>query len=256
MTVADFLKQALAIADSAPVYREGGTGADGTCDCIGLVMGALYALGYGKYELHSSNYFARKQTDDLTALKEVSQLCPGMLVYKARTDTAQLNARYQPGGNCYNGDLLDYYHAGVVESVHPLSIVHCTSSAEINGIARDKIINGWTHCGMVRGLGETADAQTAVVTAQNGKPVNLRKRPDAHAPLLSRIAVGTQVRVNETAQGWAKVNAGGETGYMMQEFLRFENDEQTYVRLPLDAVLEIIETLRAYAPDSAKEESL
>ncbi len=256
MTTADFLKQVLAIADSAPSYREGGTGADGTCDCIGLVMGAMYALGCGKYELHSSNYFARKQTDGLSELQDVSQLSAGMLVYKARTDTARLNARYLPGGSCYNGDLLDYYHAGVVESVYPLSIVHCTSSAEANGIARDKSIGSWTHFGTVSGLGETAAKHTAVVVAPNGKPVNLRKRPDAHAPLLSRVAVGTQVSVSETAQGWARVKAGGETGYMMQDFLRFQNDEEPCVRLPLSAVMEIIETLRAYVTDMTEEGTL
>ena len=56
MTTQAFLNAVCAIADAAPSYREGGTGADGTCDCIGLVMGAMYALGRAKYDLHSSNY--------------------------------------------------------------------------------------------------------------------------------------------------------------------------------------------------------
>ena len=99
MTTSDFLTAVRSIADSRPVYREGGTGKDGTCDCIGLVMGALYALGRTGYDLHSSNYFARFQTDHLAPITSVSQLKAGMIVYKARSETAGLNPRYLSGGS-------------------------------------------------------------------------------------------------------------------------------------------------------------
>jgi len=250
-----FLEEIRRIAQSAPVYREGGTGADGTCDCIGLVMGAMYALGRSRYELHSSNYFARRQTDRLTPLLDAAQLSPGMIVYKARTATDALNVRYQPGGSCYNGDLLDYYHAGVVESVRPLSIVHCTSSGNANGIVIDNGCETWTHCGYVAGLEEPEmDVQTAIVTASSGKTVNLRKRPDLNAPLVMRVQVDAAVTVHESADGWAKVTVDGEPVYMMEAFLRREDVLEQWVKLPLQAVLDIIETLKAYAAAKTKEE--
>lgn len=254
MTVNAFLEAVSSIADKEPVYREGGTGADGTCDCIGLVMGAMYALGRSRYDLHSSNYFARFQTEDLSELKDTAQLAPGMIVYKARTEMHDLNARYQPSGSCWTGDLLDYYHAGVVESLDPFSIVHCTSAGGTDGIVRDRSRAGWTHCGHVRGLAQNTEPKRAVVTARSGHTVNLRKRPEKNAPLIARVPLGAAVTVQETADGWAKVTAQGTTGYMMENFLRQESAQQQWVRLPLDKVLEMIETLTACAAEQTKEE--
>lgn len=55
MTNTEFVKRVLEISATNPTYRTGGDGRDGTCDCIGLVMGALG----GKFDMHSTNYFAR-----------------------------------------------------------------------------------------------------------------------------------------------------------------------------------------------------
>jgi len=257
MTADAFLNAVQNIVQSAPVYREGGTGADGTCDCIGLVMGAMYACGQAAYDLHSSNYFARFQTDGLEALDTEDQLQPGMIVFKARSGADTLHERYQPGGRCFNGDLLDYYHAGVVESVQPLSIVHCTSSNNANGIAFDDSIRGWTHCGSISGLAKAQPSGcSAVVTAPSGKTVNLRRRPDKAAPVLCRVPIGSVVTVSESAQGWARVTADGVTGYMMESFLERGNQQEQWVRLPLQSVLDIIETLKAFALTKTKEELL
>ena len=46
-----FLSAVDAIQAEAPTYRSGGKAADGTCDCIGLIIGAL-------------------TTDDLEAIRE------------------------------------------------------------------------------------------------------------------------------------------------------------------------------------------
>ena len=255
MTVKTFLEAVRSIADSRPAYREGGTGKDGTCDCIGLVMGAMYALGRGKYDLHSSNWFARFQTDDLAPVTSVSQLKAGMIVYKARSETEALNPRYLPGGSCYNGDLLDYYHAGVVESAQPLSIVHCTSANGADGIVRDSAVGGWTHCGHVKGLtAETQETYTAVVSAVTGSTVNLRKRPEKSASVIRRIPVGAVVSVHGSSNGWAKVVHNGESGYMMADFLSSDVSEQPWVRLPLSALNEVLRLLSAYTADKEETE--
>lgn len=64
MTTAKFLERVKAIADANPTYRTGGDGSDGTCDCIGLIMGAIGK----KYDMHSTNYFARFQMRSVDSL--------------------------------------------------------------------------------------------------------------------------------------------------------------------------------------------
>ncbi|MDD6041946.1 MAG: SH3 domain-containing protein [Clostridia bacterium] len=219
------------IAETAPTYRTGGTGMDGTCDCIGLVMGAMYALGHSEYPMHSSNYFARCEVDNLQRVDAMEdELKPGMLLFKARSDgnpRYDLHMRYRQGGRYFTGDLLDYYHVGVVTGVNPLEITHCTSTGQTDGIARDGTLDSWTHAGMVRGLdyreddgGEAEEAvETAIVTAQSGSTVNLRERPGEKAGLLMRVPIGRRVAVLERASGWAHVQVDGTTGYMMEAFL-------------------------------------
>ena len=41
-----FLAALQQMADARPTYRTGGSGKDGTCDCIGLIIGALRIAGY------------------------------------------------------------------------------------------------------------------------------------------------------------------------------------------------------------------
>lgn len=45
VTLEAFLIEVAKIKSEAPTYREGGDGSDGTCDCIGLVIGAIRRAG-------------------------------------------------------------------------------------------------------------------------------------------------------------------------------------------------------------------
>lgn len=222
MNITKFLAGVRRIADARPVYRTGGKGADGTCDCVGLIIGALGQ----KYDMHSTNYFARTQMRSLDALVDESQLHPGSVVYKSRRDTGELNERYKAGGRYYTGDLLDYYHVGVVTSIAPLEITHCTSTGNVNGIAYDDSIRAWSHFGDLLDVEYDQEEAVAValyraaVTAKSGKTVKMRKRPDAVADVLEKIPLGQTVDVLESADGWAKIRWNGTTGYMMGEFLR------------------------------------
>lgn len=257
MTTQAFLNAVKRIADASPVYREGGTGADGTCDCIGLIMGAMYACGQPAYDMHSSNYFARYQTAQLDTIRSQESLQESMIVYKARNGANTLHERYLPGGRYHTGDLNDYYHAGVVESIEPFSIVHCTSAGDISGIVRDHSLSGWTHCGFAAGSSsDPAAVSCAVITAPSGKTVNLRKRPHRDGALLLRIPLGSRVEVQERADGWARVRFNGLIGYVMECFLQPDSLETDWVRLPRSAVLDMIETLRACALAHEKEETL
>lgn len=224
-----FVDHVLQIADKRPTYREGGTGKDGTCDCIGLIMGAMYAMGRKKYPMHSTNYFARYQMRDLHDITSEMDYRYGMVVYKSRADTAGLNARYHPGGRYYTGDMLDYYHVGVVTSLMPLHITHCTSGGGANGIKTDYAIGEWRYGGEIIGLNYTQNTNgcdamevlyRATVTAPSGSTVNLRESPRADGKLLDRVPIGTEADVWEDAQGWSHIKTdSGQVGYMQSKFL-------------------------------------
>lgn len=231
MTAKDLLAQVLAIEAQQPVYRTGGTGDNGTCDCIGAVMGGMYRLGRAAYPLHSSNYFARYQTDELHEICDASGLVPGQILYKAKDDPSDLHARYLPGGTHCNGDTRDYYHAGMVASVSPLSIVHCTASGGVNGFTRDEELGQWRFAGKVRGVSYGAEIdrqEQAIVTVTSGTTANLRLRPTTQSRRVARVPVGTQVTITEQADGWAHViTPKGERGYMMTQFLKTNHSLET-----------------------------
>lgn len=253
MTAEQFLDNIKQIADSDPVYRTGGSGKDGTCDCVGLIMGALG----GRFDLHSSNYFARFQMRSLDALADESQLHPGSIVYKSRRDTGELNARYQTGGRYYTGDLLDYYHVGIVTSIDPLEITHCTSSGDVDGITTDTSIRAWSHFGDLLDVDYSQEEaiqmaqKRAAVTASSGSTVRMRKRPDGSAPEVAKVPIGQAVEVLESAAGWAKINWNSTTGYMMAQFLRTiepetvqTNGESVTITITKDAAMAFFEALK------------
>jgi len=241
-SVQNFVAAVLDIAATRPTYRTGGTGKDGTCDCVGLIIGAMYALGKKKYAMHSSNYFARYQMQQqaMTKLALESDCKLGMVVYKARADRGDLNSRYKPGGRYYTGDLLDYYHVGVVTSVVPLRITHCTSGGGTSGIKTDSSLGQWQYGGMLRGIDSACPSQPdlggdvameviyrGTVTAPTGSSVNLRESPSTKGKLIERVPIGSVVDVWEDAQGWAHIQtAEGRVGYMMSLYLDKVPDEK------------------------------
>ncbi|MBP3647196.1 MAG: SH3 domain-containing protein [Clostridia bacterium] len=266
MTIAAFLEKVREIAARELTYRTGGSGVDETCDCIGLIMGAMYNLGRSRYDLHSTNYFARYQMETLEPLN-LTKLEAGMIVYKAREDAGELNARYKPGGRYYKeGDLLDYYHVGVVENADPLVIVHCTRDGTINGITRDYARKNWTHAGWLKGPSKTETeeeapvATRAIVIANEGSTVNMRTSPGLKGELVMRVPIGATVTVLETAENelgetWSKIQNGGYTGYMMSRFLKAvaddieaapsppENEDEVQVTIPKNAAEAILRAL-------------
>lgn len=233
-SVQKFVEAVLAIAAKQPTYRTGGTGKDGTCDCIGLIMGAMYALGRRRYDMHSTNYFARYQMDDLRPIGSELDYRYGMVVYKARADTGDLNARYQPGGRYYTGDMLDYYHVGVVTNVMPLHITHCTSDGSADGIKTDYAMGGWRYGGELKDIDYKTGGTSmevlyrATVKAKKGETVNLRVSPKDGTKLIDRVPIGTGVDVWEDAQGWAHIQTDtGRVGYMQSKYLARQDGAET-----------------------------
>ena len=137
----EFLAAVEEIAAENPSYRKGGSGFDGSCDCIGLIIGALQRCG-GKWTgIHGSNWAARNATDGLKRIVSNAELEVGELVYKAK---APGEKEYDlPGRYKGDKDQNDYFHVGVVLSVYPLRIRHMTTPT----VKVDTKIGAWSHHG-------------------------------------------------------------------------------------------------------------
>ena len=225
-----FLEKVQEIADASPVYRLGGDGSDGTCDCIGLIIGAIRRAGGSWTGIHGSNYAARYEMRELLPVMDAGELNPGDVVYKARTPGQAgyaLPERYKN-----DPDKNDYYHVGVVTAVEPLEITHCTGP----GIVRDSKLGRWTYRGRLEKVDYDGTSQevgtmvqTATVVADSGSKVKMRSKPSTSDGLYWEVPVGATVQVAENTGGWAKVRYGDRTGYMMEEFLAMDAQESPEV---------------------------
>lgn len=229
-------------------YQSGGDGKGGGCDCIGLIIGAIRLAGGEWKGTHGSNYAAR---NEMRSLGFITTPYLGEIVYKAKEpgqDGYDLPAKYQS-----SGDLLDYYHVGVVTSVNPLTITHCTSVA--GGIKRDSTLGQWRFGGELKlvDYGESDEPMEALyqatVTAVSGRTVNLRANPSEKARVLKSVPVGSVVDVlDDTDPAWSKITYNSITGYMMSKFLTVPEEinlreELEQARDHLVTALEIVEKL-------------
>lgn len=226
MILEAFIAQVEAIAQASPVYRPGGDGSDGTCDCIGLVIGAIRRAGGSWTGTHGSNYAARYEMRELLPVTDAGELCLGDVVYKARTPGQAgyaLPERYKK-----NPDQRDYYHVGVVTATSPLEITHCTSP----GIVRDTKLGKWTYRGRLEKVDYDGTSQevgtmvqAATVVADSGDDVKMRSTPSKTDGLYYKVPVGATVQVASVDGEWAKVRYQDRTGYMMVEYLEMDVQE-------------------------------
>jgi hypothetical protein len=227
-----FLSKVMEIFNSNPKRREPGDGSDGYCDCIGLLIGAIRRMGLKWTGIHGSNWCARKELQKLEKINSVSDLSVGDAVLKGcdqNTKGWALPSRYRKGGKYYNGDLNDYYHAGVVESVNPLRIRHMSSKMTL-----DTKLGKWNYHGKLTILVKAAGGVTptpvptsgeqAYVVAESGSTVNMRRTPSLKGALITRIPLGTIVNIISPGEEWCKISYGNKTGYMMAKFLDIVGD--------------------------------
>lgn len=229
-----FIEMVLLIKSLNPKRREPGDGSDGYCDCIGLIIGAVRRMGLKWTGIHGSNWAARKEFVQLKKINSVSDLQVGDVVLKGRPRSNQkwdLPTRYRSGGKYYNGDLTDYYHAGVVTKTNPLNITHMSSKMTV-----DTKLGNWNYYGTLKLLANAAanitpvpepapsTGSTAIVTATSGATVNLRKTPSLSGVLILRVPLGKTVTVVSPGEEWAYISYGNTKGYMMAKFLDIIGD--------------------------------
>lgn len=211
MTVGEFLAAIGEIERTDPRYRLGGDGSNGTCDCIGLIIGACRRCGLRWPGIHGTNWTARNVTAGLSPIHGVNSLRVGDMVFKQRAPGQSHYAL--PGRYARSPDRLDYYHVGVVRSVSPLRIVNCTTP----GIRTDTTLRNWTYKGWLTLLDEGS----------------------APLPLLRRGAKGDDVRRAQQllmAAGYAlpRYGADGSFGRETRAAVkRFQKDH----RLTTDGVI-------------------
>ncbi len=248
MTVSDFVNAAQIIANRIKYYLKdcGGLTPDGGCDCIGLIKEA-YTLAGGRWNAGTgSNASARYMMQGLE-IANAGTLAEGMVVYKLRPPG-------DPGWrlpDTYRGhpDQNDYYHIGVVVTVHPLQILHCTTVQ--GGKKVDSSVGDWKKCGFLKGVDRTMapisrDGWKMVdygreITSENGGNVNLRSGPGTNYSVVKSLKVGTEVEVRyEVDETWAQVYTGGVEGYVMRKYLKAPETQaaQTYAE-PISAQGEI-----------------
>lgn len=230
-----FLEKALQLFNSNPKRREPGDGSDGYCDCIGYLIGSLRRTGLTWTGIHGSNWAARKEAVNLHKVSSINDLEVGDMVLKGcnpGTSGYSLPSRYKKGGAYYNGDLTDYYHAGLVYSKNPFQIRHMSSKMTI-----DTKLGKWNYAARLRPLvnagayKETTNTEPVItpssgtqakVTAPSGSTVNFRKTPSLRGALIMRIPLGTIVEIVQPGEEWCKIKYDNKTGYMMAKFLEIQ----------------------------------
>lgn len=243
-TVEKYLAGCQKVVDAKPKYVNGASGLD-ECDCIGMDKYSFRENGV-EFSSTGTNYTFRHQVEDIRPIVGTSDLEIGEVVFKFRKPGEKgynLPEKYQKGGSDYNGDLNDYYHIGTVMSVYPLRIAHMTTpTAKV-----DITIGKWGYAAKwlpqyIKSYKPTPEPEpipepiqtpeTATVWAENGKPVNLRKRPSKAAALVDRVPCGDFVEIIEKGTDWCHVRWKNKVGYMITEFLILPDDVLYTVMIP------------------------
>lgn len=216
-------------------YKQPYSGQNGLSDCIGYIIGALELEGQKWGGIHGSNYAERYRTKNVFKVTSASQLQLGQIVYKAYAPGANgytLPEKYRQGGSMYNGDLNDYYHVGVVTSVNPLEISHCSTG----GMHRDSKLGKWSYAGYCSLVDYSdtpvqpapdepskAETGTMVVDVPDDTSVNVRRTASNESGILTRLPEGCVVNVTSTLGQWSHIEYSydktGE-GYIMSKFLK------------------------------------
>lgn len=222
ITVSKFLDGVQEIINSKPVYKSGKDGSKGECDCIGLIIGAIRRAGGVWKGTHGSNYAARYETIWTDKLES------GGVVYKFHNPEDP--GWGLPSAYSADKDPKDYYHVGVVVSISPLKIAHCTSWSGGSGIKIDTAMGNWKKSGRLKKVDYNAitpqyqpenegETMKAYINLPADKNVFLRIKPNQESDWYARIPGQSEIEMVSVDNGWVRARWGKHDGYIMSEFV-------------------------------------
>ena len=238
-TRAKFVDRCMDIVNAKPAYQLGCSSLT-KCDCIGMVKYSLRE-NHVSFSTTGTNWTFRNQVDNIRGITGASVLRIGDVVFKSKSQRDSgynLPSKYRPGGSGYNGDLNDYCHIGVVKSVSPLRIIHMTGPTA----KTDTSIGKWKYAADLKAQYVNSDEPSpapeptptptpepvptpevdqAVVWAESGQYVKMRKEPSTKCRLYEEIPIGAHVTIIVRGEEWTRINFGRWKGwYMMTRFLK------------------------------------
>ena len=93
------------------------------------------------------------------------------------------------------------------------------------------------------------------VTAKSGTTVKLRQKPSTDCPIYWDIPVGTEMEIVDQRENWSKCICGGLTGWMKNEFIRMDGEEDSTIA-PEPSVSEAPGQFEDAQPDPEPEQAL
>ena len=204
-----------------PYVSPGSNDANGI-DCSGLFVKIYRDQGVSIY--HGSNRIYRKYCNEKGRITSISQLQPGMAVFKWKDR--------QPAG--HNDTLGDFHHIGLVVSGNPLRIIHASSAK--GAVVEDTKLGQWMYFGKLKNVAyengddnmpenENLDMEKfAVVTAESGSSVKMRAKPSTASSTYWDVPIGSTVVVTDKGETWSHIRYGSRSGYMMTKFLKEQED--------------------------------
>lgn len=209
-------------------YVSPGTNDQNGIDCSGLFVKMYRDQGARIY--HGSNTIYHEYCSETGKLTSEKQLQTGMAIFKLKAWTES-----DKGNKWYGKDPGNLSHIGYVLSTNPLQIIHASSAA--GEVTIDTKIGKWACWGKLKAVDygtepspdpgpspepepEPEPQKWMVVYAENGKPVNMRAKPNLKAALVDKLPVGTTVRwLKEDGAGWAYIQRANKLGWMLECFL-------------------------------------
>lgn len=206
-----------------PYVSPGSNNQDGI-DCSGLFVKIFRDQGASIY--HGSNTIFHNYCDETGKLTSASQLIVGMAVFKMKAWTST-----DVGNKWYGAAPGNLSHIGFVASVNPLRIIHASSVAGC--VTVDTSIKKWAYWGILKNVNyydpvpvptpePTPEARTMYVYSGNGKPVNMRKKPDLHSALVEKVPDGDAVEWLKEDGAWAFIKWHNKQGWMLDCYLSEE----------------------------------
>ena len=212
-----------------------GAAQKGCVDCSGALVYAYMQLA-GKSVIHGSNGQARRWISG--SMMPITMAAPGMVAFKARKpgeEDYDLPERYRERGASYTGDLMDYYHVGLIDD-DPRYVLNAKSAKA--GFCRDLLTasHGWDFVAYLRDVEyhegkdgkKEVEIMRAVVSLPSGaagSTVNMREKAMTSAKLVCRVPVGSVVDILTDQGTWCKIDYIGKQGWMMSNYLEYTGQE-------------------------------